>query len=427
MQRYYLLLLAFLTFSVTAQAQNAWINEFHYDNDGADAGEFVEVVIQDTTTNLPSDFQIDLYNGSGGASYDVINVDTDCTVGDNVADYVFFNCAALGLQNGAPDGVAISYQGTLISGQFLSYEGTFTATNGPANGVLSTDVGISEVSTTPIGESLQLTGTGAGYDDFTWSGPIAETPGAENTGQAIEEGSDLVVTCTFTGSGGGGSLGGGGSDIPPEGGRYFYDFVVTNNGTSPATVDVWMDVDGPGTDLTFGPYTTRTVSPGGSLSHSYKKGVPGPAQGGTYTHTCHVGTFDVSEASDSFTWTKDPPNAVSDLGPQAWNNADDFATESGPAANTVANTPGSHLVEAAYPNPFNPEATFRFSATEQQNVRAELVDVLGRVVATLFDGNVEAGAFQTIRIDGSNLPSGSYVIRIVGETFADARSVTLLK
>ena len=89
--------------------------------------------------------------------------------------------------------------------------------------------------------------------------------------------------------------------------------------------------------------------------------------------------------------------------------------------------PGTHVLEAAYPNPFNPEATFRFGVNAQQNVRAELVDVLGRVVNTLFEGNVAADEMQTVRIDGSGLPSGTYMIRIVGETFADAQSVTLLK
>jgi len=89
--------------------------------------------------------------------------------------------------------------------------------------------------------------------------------------------------------------------------------------------------------------------------------------------------------------------------------------------------PGTHVLEAAYPNPFNPEATFRFGVNTQQNVRAELVDVLGRVVGTLFEGNVAANEMQTVRIDGSSMPSGTYMIRIVGETFADAQSVTLLK
>jgi hypothetical protein len=31
--------------------------------------------------------------------------------------------------------------------QFLSYEGSFTATNGPAIGMISTDIGLAEAST----------------------------------------------------------------------------------------------------------------------------------------------------------------------------------------------------------------------------------------------------------------------------------------
>ena len=96
--------------------------------------------------------------------------------------------------------------------------------------------------------------------------------------------------------------------------------------------------------------------------------------------------------------------------------------ESGPA-----DGPGTHLLEAAYPNPFNPEATFRFAAYEQQSVRADLIDVLGRVVARLFEGEVPAGQVQTVRIDGAGLPSGTYAIRLTGETFSDALTVTLLK
>ena len=98
-----------------------------------------------------------------------------------------------------------------------------------------------------------------------------------------------------------------------------------------------------------------------------------------------------------------------------------------PVEQAPAEGPGTHVLEAAYPNPFNPEAAFRFAAFEQQRVRADLIDVLGRVVATLFEGEVAAGEMQTVRIDGAGLPSGTYAIRLTGETFSDALTVTLLK
>lgn len=105
----------------------------------------------------------------------------------------------------------------------------------------------------------------------------------------------------------------------------------------------------------------------------------------------------------------------------------DGAFEYSEEIEVAVGVPGTYVLESAYPNPFNPEATFRFGVNAQQNVRAELVDVLGRVVSTLFEGNVAADDMQTVRIDGSGLPSGAYLIRVVGETFADAQPVTLLK
>ena len=45
-------------------AQRMWINEFHYDNVGADVGEFVEVVVE-IGTNL-NDIFVQTYNGDNG-------------------------------------------------------------------------------------------------------------------------------------------------------------------------------------------------------------------------------------------------------------------------------------------------------------------------------------------------------------------------
>ncbi|NOX57739.1 MAG: endonuclease I, partial [Planctomycetes bacterium] len=90
-----------------------------------------------------------------------------------------------GLQNGAPDGLAlVDDSGTTI--QFLSYEGSFSATNGPADGLTSTSIGVSETGSTPAGHSVQLSGSsGCGYDDFTWQSPASDTYGGLNTSQSF--------------------------------------------------------------------------------------------------------------------------------------------------------------------------------------------------------------------------------------------------
>jgi hypothetical protein len=81
--------------------------------------------------------------------------------------------------------MSLAYMGALISGQWLSYEGTFAATDGPASGLTSVSIGVEETGTTPIGQSLQLAGSGAGYSDFLWQAPADDTPGQLNNGQSL--------------------------------------------------------------------------------------------------------------------------------------------------------------------------------------------------------------------------------------------------
>lgn len=165
-----------------AAAPVLFINEFHYDNTGGDVGEFIEVA---GTAGLDlSGYSLVLYNGSNGTAYNTINLAG--TVDDEGAGFgaVDFQLPSNGLQNGSPDGIAlVDPDGGLL--QFLSYEGSFTAVGGPADGVTSTDVGVAETSSTPIGQSLQLTGNGNEADDFTWTGPAAQSAGSLNAGQTF--------------------------------------------------------------------------------------------------------------------------------------------------------------------------------------------------------------------------------------------------
>ncbi|MEZ4777981.1 MAG: HYR domain-containing protein [Flavobacteriaceae bacterium] len=179
--------------AVFAQAQTVFINEIHYDNNGGDVNEGVEIA-GPAGTDL-SGWSLVPYNGSNGQQYSVTPLSG--SIDDEGSGYgaVFF--AIVGLQNGAPDGIAlVDDLGTVI--QFLSYEGTFAATNGPANGLNATDIGVSEVGTTPIGESLQLIGTGNIYTDFSWTGPVAESPGSINVGQTFTgggTGNPPIISC----------------------------------------------------------------------------------------------------------------------------------------------------------------------------------------------------------------------------------------
>ncbi|WP_225755266.1 ExeM/NucH family extracellular endonuclease [Actinotalea sp. Marseille-Q4924] len=158
-----------------------FINELHYDNASTDVNEFVEVA-GPAGTDLTG-WSVVLYNGNGGAAYGTLPLSG--ALGDDTGSgFGFRSVAAVGLQNGAPDGVAlVDGSGALV--QFLSYEGVFAATSGAATGQTSTDIGVIEGGSGPVGESLQLTGTGDSYGDFTWAASAAETPGAANNDQVF--------------------------------------------------------------------------------------------------------------------------------------------------------------------------------------------------------------------------------------------------
>ena len=85
-----------------------------------------------------------------------------------------------GLQNGAPDGLAlVDAAGKVL--ELLSYEGVLTATNGPAAGMVSVDIGVAEAASQPAGQSLSRTYVAA-TDTLAWSGPGPASFGLVNGG-----------------------------------------------------------------------------------------------------------------------------------------------------------------------------------------------------------------------------------------------------
>ena len=159
----------------------AWINELHYDNASVDVGEGVEIA--GTAGMSLMGWSVVLYNGSNGTSYATIMLSGSLPSQQGGKGCLWFPVSPV--QNGDPDGVAlVDAQSQIV--QFLSYAGTFAATNGPAMGLTSTDIGVVETNTDPTGMSLQLTGSGDNYASFTWSGPIAATPDQPNTGQTLQ-------------------------------------------------------------------------------------------------------------------------------------------------------------------------------------------------------------------------------------------------
>lgn len=88
---------------------------------------------------------------------------------------------------------------------------------------------------------------------------------------------------------------------------------------------------------------------------------------------------------------------------------------------------GKFMLNPAYPNPFNPETNIEFAVATSQNVTMELYNTLGQRVALLYQGKPVANELQKVQINGSNLPSGIYMVRLTGENFRQTQKITLVK
>lgn len=174
-------------------AGTLWFNEIHYDNASTDSNEMVEVmgVAGLSLTN----YQIVLYNGGNGAAYSTLNLTG--SIPNQVNGYGTAAFFINGIQNGSPDGLALVRRSPQSVLWFISYEGAFTATDGPASGMISTGMPVAQAGTEPWDQSLQLTGFAGDYPGFTWTGPTNRTPGQVNVGQGIATGSP-AVSITFS-------------------------------------------------------------------------------------------------------------------------------------------------------------------------------------------------------------------------------------
>ena len=366
-------IILFLFISSFCYAQNAWINEFHYDNDGGDVSEFVEIAIEDAYFYDLSQFTVNFYNGNGGASYDSEQL-SEFTEGDTYNDITLYYLVVGSIQNGSPDGISLDFNGTLI--QFLSYEGTFAATDGPAIGVTSTDIGVSEPGTTPIGYSLQLVGAGTQYIDFTWSEAMAATMGHPNTNQALP-----VELTTFTAA--------------------VIDQTVELNWETATEVN------------NYGFEVERQYQESSMKNQDWEK----------------IGFVNGHGNSNSTKYYSYSDNEIAASGKYLYRLKQiDFngAFEFTDAVEANLGSPNKFELTQNYPNPFNPITNIEFNLPKEGRIRLSIFNVLGEEVSELLNENISAG-FHNVKFDGSQFNSGIYFYKLEADNFMQIKKMMLVK
>ncbi|HSB07899.1 MAG TPA: lamin tail domain-containing protein, partial [Blastocatellia bacterium] len=355
-----------------AAATSVFINEIHYDNTGTDAGEAIEVA-GPAGTDLTG-WSIVLYNGAGGAPYDTDALSGVIPNQQNGFGTVSLSYPVNGIQNGSPDGIALVNASNIVV-QFLSYEGAFTAVGGPANGMLSTDIGVSENGTEPVGQSLRLSGTGQFYEDFHWNAPATASFGAVNTGQTFAAGVSLSIN----------------------------DVTVTegNGGPVIATFTVTLS-SGAHSGVTFDISTADDSAATGDNDYVGKTLIGQSIPGGSSTYQ-----FDVTVNGD----TAFEPNETFSVNVT---NVAGANVSDGTGVGTITNddcppVPADLVISQVYGGGGNTGATLTNDFVELFNQGSTTVNLTGWSVQYL--GSTGTGTWSVTPLSGSIAPGGYYLVQ----------------
>ena len=94
-------------------------------------------------------------------------------------------------------------------------------------------------------------------------------------------------------------------------------------------------------------------------------------------------------------------------------------------------TPKAAALGDAFPNPFNPETTIRFSLPWEAPVSVKVFNTQGQFVVDLVDESLPAGNFEITwdgkDADGVEVSSGVYVYKIEAPNLSLSKKVTFLK
>lgn len=374
MKRNLILVILLFTFTqiIFGQTPNAWINEFHYTNIGTDTGEFIEIVIQnaDIYGELGlADFRIALYKDNG-TRYGPYHYLSSFTVGGtdlNDESFTYYYKDISGLQNGHADGFSLTYNTEVL--QFISYGGVLTATVGDAIGLTSTDIGVAENSNTPIGYSLQLSGSGTQYDDFVWIPPSPEAKGTTNGEQALP-----VELTTFA------------ATTHAKG-------VKLNWSTATEVNNYGFEIE-------------RNII-------------------GNWTKIGFVNGHGNSNSPKDYSFV-DKSAIVGEVSYRLKQIDTDGAFEYSDVVTVTSTNLAKYELYQNHPNPFNPNTIISFSLLEVSIVKLTVYNAIGQKVMELANEQMDVG-FHKVNFDASNLSSGFYFYRLETPNYSKTIKMILLR
>ena len=94
---------------------------------------------------------------------------------------------------------------------------------------------------------------------------------------------------------------------------------------------------------------------------------------------------------------------------------------------TVAQVPNQFALYEAYPNPFNPTTTIKFSLSQAGNVSLKIYNVMGQLVKTLVNNTYKNKGDYNYQVNMDNLSSGIYFYTLIQGNQQLTKKMVLMK
>ena len=237
----------------------------------------------------------------------------------------------------------------------------------------------------------------------TWQNVTGTLPDRHPVGLAVDPSDDLTVYVTFSGFG------------------TSHVFRSSDGG------DSWQDIgaalpDVPTSAVAVDPLDQDNIYVGNDL------GVFATVTGGNTWFALNQGLPDAVVAMDLNVQNAERKLVVSTYGNGAYSRPM-LAPISGVEEEVVR--AGSPVLEANYPNPFNPWTSITFEMPRPGQVRLDVLDLAGRRIKVLHDGWISQGrhAVQWDGLDtqGNNVASGQYLYRLSAGDWVATRKMQLVR
>ena len=197
--------------------------------------------------------------------------------------------------------------------------------------------------------------------------------------------------------------------IPAGGGGFRYDVRILNRNAVDLPVEVWADALGPDGELSDVATAPRpaTALPSRTTRVTIRQNLRRTAAPGAYTYRVHVGTYPDAD----FTVTFPVEKAIALTAAVASTSADE-AAEAG--------------LGAPSPNPLRTRLTVPLTLDAPATATVAVYDVLGRRVATLWNGPLASGAHRLVW-DAADAAPGPYAIRATVGGRTEVRQVVRIR